>query len=268
MKKLENRVAVITGGSRGIGFAIAEKFVKEGAKVLVADILEEQSKEAVAKLKEMGADADYFVFDTTKVDEVYAMVKYCIEKFGRIDIMVPCAGVQKPCPSMKVTEELFDFIMDVDIKGVFFCCQAAAREMRKQGGGVIVNISSVNAIQAHVGRAPYCIAKRGVNALTAVLGAEWAMYGIRVNAVGPGSLKTAITERAMANGLLNEERLMSITPVERWGKVSEIADTVCYLASDEASYICGQTIYADGGWTSFILPNALDYIKQNDDMNY
>ena len=268
MKRLNDKVAIITGGSRGIGYAIAEKYAKEGAKIFVADILEEESKKAVESLKKLGVEADYCVFDASKVDDIYRMTDACVERFGRVDILVPCAGVQVRCPSLKLSEKDFDFVMDINIKGVFFCCQAAGRQMRKQGGGHIVCISSGNSQMSHLGRAPYCISKRGVNALVAVLGAEWAMYGIQVNAIAPGWLKTAMPMAAVKAGILDEKAIMSIAPIQRWGNVEEIANLALYLASDESSYIVGQTIFCDGGWNTGILPNALDYIKENDTIDY
>lgn len=268
MKRLQNKVAIITGGARGIGFAIAQKYASEGANIFIADTLEEESKNSVAELKKMGVDSDYHVFDVRVVEQVYALVEACVKRFGKVDILVPCAGVQVRCPSLKLSEKDFDFVMDINIKGVFFCCQAAGRQMRKQGSGSIINISSGNSWSSHVGRAPYCISKRGVNALTAVLGAEWAMYGIKVNAIAPGWLATAMPMAAVKAGILKEDQIMSISPMERWGDVSEIADLALYLATDESSYIVGQTINCDGGWSTCILPHALDYIKENDTIDY
>lgn len=264
MKRLENQVAVITGGSRGIGFAIAQKYANEGAKILIADILEEEAKDAVAKLKEGGADADSFLLDVSKVEEITKMTKYCMERFGALDILVNNAGVQKPCPSMDLSEEVYDWIMDINLKGAFFCSQAAGRIMRERGGGKIVSISSGNTRMVNVGRAPYCMSKTGINSMTAILGAEWAMFNIRVNAIAPGWIKTAMVQRGIALKAINEEQIFSVSPVERWGEEHEIADLALFLASDESTYIIGQTIFCDGGWSTGILPNALQYIRDND----
>jgi NAD(P)-dependent dehydrogenase (short-subunit alcohol dehydrogenase family) len=264
MGRLEDKTAIVTGGSKGIGHAIAKRFAAEGASVLIADLLEQESKQAVDELHNMGLKADYYVVDITKVDEIYAMTKYCEDKFGSIDILVNNAGIQKPCPSMKLSEEDFDRIMDVNIKGAFFCSQAAGRVMRKNGGGKIVNISSGNSRMVNVGRAPYCISKTGINAMTSVLGAEWAMYNIRINAIAPGWIKTSMVERGMALKVINEQQIFSISPVERWGTEEEVANLALYLASDESTYIVGQTIFCDGGWSAGMLPNALDYIRRED----
>ena len=268
MKRFEGKIAIVTGGARGMGKVITGMFLAEGAKVLIADILEKESKETVKEFTDAGYEIDSFLFDVRNVEEVYAMVDHCVKKFGRVDILVNCAGVQKPCPSMKVTEEIFDFVMDIDIKGTFFCCQAAGRQMRKQGGGHIVNFSSGTSQMSLIGRLPYVVAKRGVNALTAVLGAEWAMYGIQVNAVAPGWINTALVEYPFKMGYLSKEQIMSVSPIQRLGEEKEIGNLVLYLCSDESSYIVGQTIFSDGGWNTGILPNALDYIKENDTMDY
>lgn len=268
MNRYDGKVTIVTGGCRGIGLAIAEKFAEEGSMVVIADILEKESRESAEMIRAKGQKADYIVTDVSSVDSIYAMTTECVKRYGKIDALVACAGVQVRCPSMKLSEKDFDFVMDVNIKGMFFCNQAVGRVMRKQGGGVIVNISSDNCYSSHLGRAPYCISKRGVNALTAVLGAEWAMYGIRVNAVAPGWTNAPMPMAAIKSGILDGDALMSVIPAQRWGNPSEIADCVFYLSSDEATYMCGQTVSCDGAFNAFILPKALDYIKENDDMDY
>jgi NAD(P)-dependent dehydrogenase (short-subunit alcohol dehydrogenase family) len=262
--KLKGAVAIVTGGSRGIGFSIAKKLAMEEASVLIADILDQESEIASQTLRNMGADSERFIVDVSKVDQIYQMTAYCEERFGRIDILVNNAGVQKPSPSMLMSEEDFDRIMDVNLKGAFFCSQAVGHIMRKNGGGKIVSISSGNSRMTSVGRAPYCISKTGINAMTAVLGAEWAMYNIRVNAIAPGWIRTEMAEYGLVRKNLSEEQILSVSPIGRWGTEEEIANLTCYLVSDEASYIVGQTIFCDGGWSTGILPNALDYIRRED----
>ena len=263
MNILKGQSAIVTGGSRGIGLAIVTRLAGEGASVVIADISEE-ARQSAAALREQGLDVDSCLFDITKVDQINGMVAYAERRFGKVDILVNNAGVQKPCPSMKLSEEDFDWIMDVNIKGAFFCSQAAGRVMRKNGGGKIISISSGNSRMVNIGRAPYCISKTGINSMTAVLGAEWAMYNIRVNAIAPGWIQTAMTRRGIALKAINEEQILSVSPVERWGTEEEIANLALYLASDQSSYIVGQTIFCDGGWSTGILPHALDYIRAND----
>ncbi len=264
MKRLEQQTAIITGGSKGIGLAIATKFAGEGAKILIADVLEKEAKESAEKLRATGAEVEFYIIDVRNVEEIKKMTQFCVDRFGSLDVLVNNAGVQKPCPSMELSEEDFDWIMDVNIKGAFFCSQAAGRIMRERGGGKIVSISSGNSRMVSVGRAPYCISKTGINSMTAVLGAEWAMYNIRVNAIAPGWIRTAMVERGMALKAIDEKQILSVSPIERWGKESEIANLALYLASDESSYIVGQTIFCDGGWSTGILPNALNYVREND----
>jgi NAD(P)-dependent dehydrogenase (short-subunit alcohol dehydrogenase family) len=263
MDTLKGQTAIVTGGSQGIGLAIVMRLAEEGANILIADIKEE-AKSVAESLRATGVAADAYIFDITHVDEIFKMTQYCENKFGKIDILINNAGVQKPCPSMKISEADFDWIMDVNIKGAFFCSQAAGQIMRKYGGGKIVSISSGNSRMMNVGRAPYCISKTGINAMTSILGAEWAMYNIRVNAIAPGWIKTAMVKRGLSLKAINQEQIMSVSPVGRWGTEAEIADLALFLVSDRSTYIVGQTIFCDGGWSTGILPNALDYIRAND----
>ena len=265
MDRMKDQVAIITG-VRGIGLAIAKRYAQEGAKLFLTDIDESVLQEAKDELAALGGEVETYACDAGNVKEIYQMTDACVKRYGRVDILVTCAGVQVRCPSLKLAEKDFDFVMDVNVKGVFFCCQAAGRYMRKQGGGKIILISSANCKTSNVGRAPYCISKSGVTAVAAVLGAEWAMYGIQVNSIAPGWTASAMALKGVELGVINEEQINSVIPMERWGKVEELANLALYLASEESSYIVGQTIFCDGGLTTGILPHALDYIKQNDDM--
>ena len=261
MNRFENQVALVTGGARGIGEAITTQFAQEGAKVILVDILEDAAKETAKKLCDKGYDVIPYIVDLRPVENINNMVADVEKKYGRIDILVNCAGVNKICPAIDLKPEDFDFVMDVDLRSPLFLCIACAKVMMKQGRGKIVNISSGNSRHANVGRTSYCIAKGAINAMTNVLAAEWSCKGINVNAVAPGWIKTAMPTAAIKNGLLDEEAIMSISPIQRWGKAEEIADLVTFLASDAATYICGQTIFADGGWSTGIVPHALDYFK-------
>ena len=262
--RLVGQVAIVTGGSIGIGGAISDKLAREGATVIVADITEENAKNKEAELIQQGYKAEAYLIDVRNTEEIFKMTDYIAQKYTKIDILVNNAGVQKPCPSMMLSEEDFDWIMDVNIKAAFFCSQAAGRVMRKNGKGRIVNISSSNSRMMNVGRAPYCISKTGIVALTSVLGAEWGIYNIRVNAIAPGWIRTEMVQRGMDRKAISKEQLLSVIPNQRLGEPSEIADLACYLVSDEASLITGHTTYCDGGYTTGILPNALDYIRAND----
>jgi len=261
MKRLEGNIAIVTGGARGIGKAIAQKYVEEGATVVIADILEE---EGISAASEIGEKAEFYKINFRNTDEIFKMASYVFEKYGKIDILVNNAGIARPCPSLKLTEETLDEVIDINMKAPFFCCQAVGRYMRKTGGGSIVNMSSGNTRMINVGRVPYGMTKGAINLLTAQLGAEWAMYNIKVNAIAPGWIYTKMVEFPLSNGFLNKDVIMSVSPIGRFGKVEEIANLACFLASNESNYIVGQVIFADGGWSTGIMPNALDYIKEND----
>ena len=259
-KRLEGKIAVVTGAARGIGFGIAEKYAAEGAKVILADVLD-CGKESAEKI---GPAAEFYKIDLRSRDAIFAMMDYVHETYGRIDVLVNCAGIARPCPSLKLSEEVLDEVIDINMKAPFFCCQAAGRYMRKDGGGSIVNISSGNTRMINVGRLPYGITKGAVNLMTEQLGAEWAIYGIKVNAIAPGWIRTEMVETPLKKGILNADEILSVSPVERFGKVDEIASLACFLACEESDYIVGQVIFADGGWNLGIMPNALNYIKEND----
>jgi NAD(P)-dependent dehydrogenase (short-subunit alcohol dehydrogenase family) len=259
--RLRDKVALITGAARGIGFGIAKKYIEEGARVIIADVLEEEGITAKEKL---GERAEFYQINLRSRDAIFEMADQIHGKYGRIDILVNCAGVARPCPTLKLDEATLDEVIDINMKAPLFTCQAVGRYMRRDGGGAIVNISSGNTKMINVGRVPYGITKGAVNLLTQQLGAEWAMYNIKVNAIAPGWIKTEMVETPLKKGILNEKEILSVSPIERFGKVEEVANLACFLASEESNYIVGQIIFADGGWSAGIMPNALNYIKEND----
>ncbi len=253
MRELKGKLVVITGGARGIGFATANKFAEEGSRVVIADINIEQAQESAKLLQEKGAVCYPFkldVSDTKMIEQFFAEVD---AKCGQIDILVNNAGIQIRNPSMDFLEKDWDKLMSINLKAVFFCSQQAARRMKGRGG-VIVNISSGTSTQTTPGRAPYVISKAGVNALTAVLASEWAQDNIRVNAVAPGWIMTEMLKDGMRIGIVNDKQLMSAIPMKRYATMDEIADAAVYLGSGNASYVTGQTLFVDGGWSSLGLP--------------
>jgi NAD(P)-dependent dehydrogenase (short-subunit alcohol dehydrogenase family) len=245
MDVLSGRVAVVTGGARGIGFAIAKAFLRAGAVVVIADL--EASKEAVAELSEHGTvEARALdVRDWTRVHEIFSDVQ---QDYGRIDIDVNSAGIQAPGPSLEMSEERWKVVLDTNLGGVFVCSQAAAVHMTRQGSGSIVNISSVAGVRGLPRRAPYGASKAGISALTRVLGSEWAVHGVRVNAIAPGWVETDLVRGAVARGELDEEAILARIPLRRLGRPDEVADVAVFLASDMSSYVTGQTFYPDGGY--------------------
>lgn len=259
--RLKGKVAIVTGAARGIGFGIAQKYAQEGAQVVIADVLLEEGQEAAKKI---GERAFFYHIDMRSRSAIFEMADKIHEKFGHIDALVNCAGIARPCPTMKLSEEVLDEVIDINMKAPLFACQAVGRYMRKDGGGSIVNISSGNTRMINVGRTPYGITKGAINLLTQQLGAEWAMYNIKVNAIAPGWIRTEMVERPLRLGILNQDEILSVSPIGRFGKVEEVANLACFLACEESDYIVGQIIFADGGWNTGIMPNALDYIREND----
>ena len=250
--RVKDQVVVITGAAAGIGYGCARRFAAEGAKVVLSDIDAAKGEAALKSLKGEGAEAVFIACDVGDKAQVEALIDGAVKAFGRIDCLVANAGIVKGADFLDFTEEDFDAVIRVNLKGVFLCGQAAARQMVKQGprsdgtSGTIVNMSSINAVVAIPTITPYCVAKGGVNQLTHVMSLALADKGIRVNGVGPGSINTEMV-RAVNNDPAAWTRLMSRTPMGRLGEPEEMGNVAVFLASSDASYITGQTIYADGG---------------------
>lgn len=243
--QLMHKVALVTGGADGIGKAIAKRFKAEGAKVVIADV---DAAKGEALAKEIGGDAIFVTCDVGDKASVEAAVKAAVDSFGSLDIAVPNAGIIHTADFLDISEEDFDRVIRVNLKGVFLTGQAAARQMAKQGtGGAIVNMSSVNGVFAIPNQVPYCTSKGGVGQLTKVMALALTGHDIRVNAVGPGSIATDMLKNAILTDDAARRKVMSRTPMGRLGEPGEIAAVVTFLASDQSSYITGETIYADGG---------------------
>lgn len=245
--QLEGKSAIITGAAQGIGLACAERFAKEGARLVLADISEEAGEKAAAKIRDGGGEALFVACDVGDRKAVEAMVGAAVEAYGGLDIQVSNAGIIHTDELLDLAEEDFDRVLRVNIKGAFLCGQAAARQMVAQGnGGAIINMSSVNAVLAIPNQIPYNVSKGGVNQLTHVMSLALASHGIRVNAIGPGTIATDMAKVVMEDEAARR-KVMSRTPMGRMGEPSEIAAVAVFLASAESSYITGQTIYCDGG---------------------
>lgn len=249
--RLSGKVAIVTGSGRGIGEAIVTKLCSEGAKGVITDIDLPAAQSVSARLNSAGYQTIAIKANVGNKAEVVAMVKATVEAFGRVDILVNNAGMAVVGASEDLEENRWRTGMDVMLNGVFFCSQAAGKEMIKQKYGKIINIASVNGIVAFPERACYCAAKAGVMALTKVLGSEWARYNINVNSIAPGYVETDLVKTLANQGTLDTRELEARTPMGRLAKATEIADIVVFLASEESKYIEGQTIVADGGWTAF-----------------
>ena len=244
--KLPGRVAVVTGAARGIGRATAERLRAEGAKVVVSDIDVDQLDKTAADL---GAPEHVFArrADVSKKAEVDALIEAAVERFGALDIMVNNAGIAPVVDLLDVTEELLDRVLSVNLKGAFYGTQTAGRQMIKQGkGGVIINMSSINSGLANPNVAPYAISKGGMNQVTSTAAVAFAPHGIRVVGVGPGTIMTDMVAGAFVNSA-GHNAILSRTPLGRYGQPAEVAAVVAFLASDDASYLTGETVYVDGG---------------------
>jgi NAD(P)-dependent dehydrogenase (short-subunit alcohol dehydrogenase family) len=239
--KLKNRIAIITGGARGIGLACAERFVAEGAHVVILDVLDEVGK---TEAKRLGAT--YMHCDVSKSSDVTAVVAAVVKQHGTVDILLNNAAINISGDFLETSEADYDKVLDINLKGSFLMLQACAREMVKQAAGSIINMSSVNDTLAIPSIVSYCVAKGGISQLTRATSISLAPHGIRVNAIGPGSIMTDML-KSVVNDKAAMARVMSRTPMGRVGEPSEIASIAVFLASDESSYVTGQTIYADGG---------------------
>jgi glucose 1-dehydrogenase len=245
--RLKDRIAVVTGAAQGIGLAIAERFAREGAKIVIGDIKAE-GKAAAERLAAEGAEAVFQEGDVGCRKDAEALVARAVEAFGRIDILVNNAGVTHNADFLDVTEEDFDRVLRTNLKSAFLCGQAAAREMVRQGnGGAIINMASVNAILAIPNQVPYAVSKGGINQLTRVMAIGLAPHRIRVNAIGPGTILTELSRNSVLQNEEAKRTILSRTPIGRFGETDEVASVALFLASDDASYVTGQTIYPDGG---------------------
>jgi glucose 1-dehydrogenase len=250
--RLQSRVALITGASQGIGAACARRFAHEGAVVMLVDIDAVQGAALARALNDERHDAAFVRADVSLKADVDAAVAATVARFGRIDVLVNNAGITHAAEFLEVEESDFDRVIAVNLKSMFLMSQAVARVMVKQswpdrGGGAIVNMSSVNALLAIPNQVPYVISKGGVNQLTKVAAIALAPHHIRVNAIGPGTILTEMARKAVLTNDEARRRILSRSPLGRCGEPEEIAAVAAFLASDDASYISGQTIYPDGG---------------------
>lgn len=244
--KLENKVAIVTGAGRGIGRAIALTFAREGAKVAVADINYETASKVVEEIKGSGGEAVALKVDVADAESVEKMVREVLEKFGKIDILVNNAGIIRPSPLLETSEEDWDAVMNVNLKGVFLCSKAVVRHMIKQKSGSIINIASISGEAPELNTGAYTPSKAGVIALTSLMAMEWAKYGIRVNSISPGATWTPMEYEFYPTEELYKRRCETI-PLGRFAQPEEIAEVALFLASDSASYITGENIRVDGG---------------------
>jgi len=250
MTNLKGKVAIVTGAKQGMGKAHSIALAKAGARVLLCDISEAECQKVVDEIEKQGGQALAFKCDVSKKSEVEQMVKTAIAKWGKIDILINNAGILQFKPFLEISESDWDKTIDVNLKGYFLCAQTVAKEMAKQKSGVIVNIASIAMGQIGIGYpmiSHYCASKGGIVALTEAMAAELAPLNIRVNAIAPGAIDTPMVSSMKADPKTMQASLSRI-PLKRFGKPEEIANTVVFLASDEAAYITGATLVVDGGY--------------------
>ena len=241
---LKGKVAIVTGGAQGIGKSIATRLAQAGANLVIADVMEEVAKSTAQEISQKGNEAISIKVDVSSLSSVEEMVKKTLDKFGRIDILVNNAGITRDGLVMRMKEEDWDLVLDINLKGAFNCIKTVSPIMMKQKSGKIVNIASIVGIIGNIGQANYSASKAGLIALTKTCARELASRRINVNAVAPGFIQTSMTERLP---LQVREKLSSQIPFGEIGKPEDVASAVLFLVSEEASYITGEVIRVDGG---------------------
>ncbi|MBL8703140.1 MAG: SDR family oxidoreductase [Alphaproteobacteria bacterium] len=245
---LAGRIAVVTGAAQGIGFAIATALAEHGALVVIADRDARLGAEAAQKLK----GAVFAQLDVTDREAVRRLADDLVARHGKVDILVNNAGIARNSPAVETPESEWREVMDINLNGVWWCCQAFGRHMVARRSGAIVNIGSMSGLIANKPQpqAPYNASKAAVHMLTKSLATEWAGHGVRVNAVAPGYIGTELTKRGLSNPVWKKTWL-EMTPTGRVGEPEEVAATVLFLATDAASYVTGSIVSVDGGYTSW-----------------
>jgi NAD(P)-dependent dehydrogenase (short-subunit alcohol dehydrogenase family) len=249
--KLNNKVAIITGASKGIGKGIGIAYAKEGATVILASRSMDLLSAIADSINNNGGQALAMKVDVRRSESIQAVVDTAVEKFGRLDIMVNNAGISMAHPSEELAPEDWVRAVETDLSGVFYGCQSAGRQMMIQGGGCIINITSVYGIVAAPLRAAYCSSKAAANMLTKVLAIEWASKKIRVNAIAPGYIRTELVMGLVERGIMPVDAIEKRTPQGRMGEVTDVLGAALFLASEEASFVTGSILTIDGGWTAY-----------------
>lgn len=260
---LNGKVGIVTGAAHGIGLACVRRFVQEGAKVIMADIADTVGNAAAKELAEEGHAVRYVHTNVAERLDVHNLIAAAVEAYGRVDIMVTSAGVMEALPFLELDEAAFDRTLRINLKGTFLCAQAAAKQMVRQlesgegPPGTIVTMSSINAWFGLPNSAAYSASKGGVSQLTKSIAIALAEHGIRVNAVGPGTIETDMSAALTKDDGI-KAAMLARTPLGRLGQPEEMAAVAAWLASDQASFVTGQTIYADGGRMplSLMMPQA------------
>ena len=247
MKRLKDKIAIITGAGMGLGESIAILFASEGAKVIIADINKNAGEETVARIKEFGGEAIFVLADVQKEIDAEMITHVATEQFGRLDILVNNVGVQVNKPVSEPTEKAWDYVLNTNLKSMFFCSKYAIPQMVNTGGGNIICVSSLSGLVGNSKQASYNVSKHGVIGLTRCMAIDHASDNIRVNAICPGSMNTPLTQSIPQEKL---EPYYNLNVQKRFAKPIEVARAVLFLASDEASFVTGSVMVADAGYTT------------------
>ena len=260
---LKDRVAIVTGAGRGIGFGIAQVFGREGARVIIGELVEERGQGAAEKLKAEGFQAQAFPLDVTQTASCQRLTRQVLEEYGQIEILVNNAGLFLLHPSEEMPEERWRLQIDVMLNGAFFMTQAVALDaMIPQKNGVVVSIASIGGMGGWPMRSAYNAAKAGLIVLTEVLATEWAQHNIRLNCISPSVTRTDMMETLIRQGAVTLDKYANRTPMGRVAEVSEVAEVALFLASDRASYITGENLRVDGGWVPYGNLQALGFPEE------
>lgn len=249
--RLKGKVAIVTGASKGIGKAIAKAYAGEGASVILASRSIDLLAALESKIKAAGGRAMVLPLDVRNPESVNDMVEKTVEAYGRLDILVNNAGISMARPSESLPLEDWKNALETDLYGVFYGCQAAAKVMIPQGGGSIINITSMYGLVAAPRRLAYCTSKAGANMLTKVLAAEWAAKKIRVNAIAPGYIRTELVDDVIQKGMISLPAIEKRTPMGRIGESEDIVGIALYMASEESAFMTGSIVNVDGGWLAY-----------------
>jgi NAD(P)-dependent dehydrogenase (short-subunit alcohol dehydrogenase family) len=247
--RLEGKTAIVTGSTKGIGLAIARAYVKEGGRVVINS---RRDADCAAVARELGAAATPIAADLARADEVRRLAREGKRALGGVvDILVNNAGQPRVAPSEELPEADYRYTLELNLTGYFILSQEIARGMLARQSGAIVNVSSMNGSVPFPQRLAYCVSKAGLNMMTKVMAIEWAARGVRVNAIAPGYVETEFIKGLVQKGILDTDRLARRTPMGRLGRVEEIAEAAVFLASPAASFITGEILTVDGGWSSY-----------------
>lgn len=255
--KLENRVAIITGGAGAIGSATALAMAKQGADIVIADLRLTEAEEVAGQVRALGQRALAIQADVRNAADINVLVETTIHTFGKLDIMFNNAGLAVIKPATEHTDEDWDLVVDTDLKGVFYGCRAAGRVMLRQNSGVILNTASIVGLGGFSSRVAYSAAKAGIINLTRSLSSEWALDGVRVNAIAPGYILTEGLRRSEEAGLLDLNDMRRRTPMGHIGEPEDVALAAVFLSSEDARFITGVVLPVDGGYTAYSAPELV-----------